>query len=172
VNWNDQKTVHTGWIRVGEILKEAGLAALAQQKLSIKLEIDSSPPHGAAYHNQVVDHYMMVALRHHDLPSMMAGKIHAMIVRPYDKGRDWYDFLWYRAKRPAIQPNLLLLQNALDQTQGKGSLAAGEWQQILSNRVDKMDLQKLENDVSPFLERPLDLKLMNSENFLSALGDG
>jgi len=171
LSWNDRKTVHTGWIRIGEILKEAGLAALIQQKLSIKLEIDSCPPQGASYRSQIVDHHMLVTLRHHDLPSLMAGKIHAMIIRPFDKGRDWYDFLWYRAKRPVIEPNLLLLQNALDQSQGKGSFRADQWKQILAEKVNKIDLKKLKNDVSPFLERPVDLELINAEKFWSALED-
>ena len=30
-----------------------------------------------------------------DLPSLFAGKIHAMLCREYVKGRDWYDFIWF-----------------------------------------------------------------------------
>lgn len=33
--------------------------------------------------------------------------------RPYLKGRDWYDFLYYARKK--IQPNYLFLKNAVDQ---------------------------------------------------------
>jgi len=44
LNWNDRKTVHTAWVKVGGIMKESGLAAMADQKLSIKLEIDTRPP--------------------------------------------------------------------------------------------------------------------------------
>jgi len=55
----------------------------------------------------------MFAARHHDLPSLLAGKLHALITRAYPKGRDWYDLIWYRAVRPPIEPNLVLLQNAL-----------------------------------------------------------
>ena len=52
--------------------------------------------------------------------SLLAGKLHAAITRRYVKGRDWYDLMWYLSQRPPPAPNLTLLQNALDQTQGPG----------------------------------------------------
>ena len=65
----------------------------------------------------------LLALQLYDRPSLMAGKIHALITREYPKGRDWYDLLWYRGQRPAMAPNVTQLQNALDQTQGEGIYA-------------------------------------------------
>ncbi len=58
----------------------------------------------------------LLALQLYDRPSLMAGKIHALITREYPKGRDWYDLLWYRGQRPAMAPNVTQLQNALDQS--------------------------------------------------------
>ena len=46
VTWNDRKTVHTGWVRLGAILHDAGLSAVPEQKLAIKVEIDTRPPAG------------------------------------------------------------------------------------------------------------------------------
>jgi hypothetical protein len=34
-------------------------------------------------------------LQHHDRASLLAGKIHAILQRPFLKGRDLYDLLWY-----------------------------------------------------------------------------
>lgn len=101
------------------ILKEVGLAGVPEQKLSIKFEIDSNPPCGGVSEVGIINRHAMFALRYYDLPSLMAGKIHALITRKYAKGRDWYDLVWYRARRPAVEPNLEFLQNALDQRQGK-----------------------------------------------------
>ncbi len=47
VTWNDRKIVHTGWIRIAELMRDAGLTDLPKQKISIKLEIDTKPPAGA-----------------------------------------------------------------------------------------------------------------------------
>lgn len=48
-----------------------------------------------------------------DLPSNFALKIHALLCRPYIKGRDWYDFNWYIKQK--VSPNLPHLEAALNQ---------------------------------------------------------
>jgi len=48
-----------------------------------------------------------------DLPSLFASKCHALLCRKYEKGRDWFDFLWYLSHNTRI--NGLLLKNALYQ---------------------------------------------------------
>jgi len=112
VSWHDRTTVHKAWVKVAGILKDAGLAAVPEQKLSIKLEIDSNPPKGYVSKTGIINRHTMFALRYYDLSSLMAGKIHALITRKYAKGRDWYDLIWYRGKRPPVEPNLnfLLMQ--------------------------------------------------------------
>lgn len=166
---NDRKTVHAAWIKIGEVLKAAGLAAMAQQKLSIKLEIDTHPPAGAGTRNQVIERHRMFAVRCYDLPSLMAGKLHALITRKYCKGRDWYDFVWYRAQRPQPEPNLILLQNALDQTEGKDSFQGDKWKDLVRDKVGKLDINQVQQDVRPFLEEPKEVDLITKENLASLL---
>src|SRR5438105_361858 len=48
-----------------------------------------------------------------DLPSLFASKCHALLCRKYQKGRDWFDFLWYLMKQ--VPMNYHLLKNALYQ---------------------------------------------------------
>jgi predicted nucleotidyltransferase component of viral defense system len=164
VTWNERKTVHTGWVRLPGILREAGLSAMGEEKLAIKVEFDTCPPEGAKCERQVVTRYVTFLLQHYDLPSLLAGKLHAAITRKYAKGRDWYDLLWYLSQRPPVIPNLLLLQNALDQTQGAGCLVARSWVELVRKRLTTLDLQAVRNDVSPFLERPQDASLLTREN--------
>ncbi len=169
VRWNDRKTVHSGWLRFGDLLKESGLAAMAQQKLSIKLEVDTRPPEGAVLQTTLVNRYMPFSLSHYDLPSLMAGKVHALVTRRYPKGRDWYDLVWYTAQRPPVGPNLGLLQNALDQTEGKGALAAERWRELARARLETTREGTLRDDVQRFLERPADAQLLTKENLLGLL---
>lgn len=169
LSWNDRKTVHTAWIKVPRLLNELGLAAMAEQKLSIKLEMDTNPPAGAVLQTALVNRHMIFSLRHHDLPSLMAGKIHALITRPYPKGRDWFDLLWYRAQRPRVEPNLVLLQNALDQTAGPGVLSADAWPRSVRERLETLKDEDLREDVAPFLERPQDAEMLTRTHLASIL---
>lgn len=169
VTWNDRRNVHVGWVRLSGLLREAGLVARAEQKLSIKLEIDTNPPTGAKTERRLVTRHLSFMLRHHDLPSLLAGKLHALMTRKYDKGRDWYDLLWYLSQRPAPSPNLPFLQNALDQTQGTARYDAGQWRELVRDRLTHLDMENVRNDVLPFLERPRDAELLNIENLNSIL---
>ena len=118
---------------------------------------------------RVLTRHRMVAVQHHDLPSLMAGKVHALVTRRYAKGRDWFDLLWYRGRRPPVEPNLVLLQHALDQTEGAGAHRAAEWKRLVTRRLARLDARKLAEDVRPFLERPGDGDVLTAENISSAL---
>ncbi len=169
VTWNGRKTDNTSWIKIGGILKDAGLSGMADQKLSIKLEIDTRPPVGALTENRIVERHRLVAIRCYDIGSLMAGKVHALVTRAYPKGRDWYDFIWYTAVRPPIEPNLVLLQHAFDQTQGPGVMTSGKWRDYVAERIKVLDLQAIRADVLPFLERPREADLITRDNLMSLL---
>ncbi len=102
-------------------------------------------------------------------PSLLAGKLHAAITRRYAKGRDWYDLMWYLSQRPPVVPNLLLLQNALDQTRGAGRHDANVWKELVRERLAALNLQAVCDDVSPFLERPQDAALLTRANLKDLL---
>ena len=169
VKWNDRSTVHKAWIRIGQLLHDAGLAALKDQKLSIKLEIDTRPPAGARSERTLITRHAMLSIWHYDLPSLMAGKIHALLTRKYAKGRDWYDLLWYLGKRPPVLPNLEQLQNALNQTQGECTLDAGLWKRHLTESFDHLDGSALAADAGPFLEYHKEAALLTQENIRAVL---
>ncbi len=170
VSWNALKTIHTAWVKVTGLLKDAGLAAMPEQKLSIKVEIDTRPPKGSISERRIITRHTVFSIQHHDMASLMAGKIHALVTRRYAKGRDWYDLMWYRGHRPPQEPNLVLLQNALDQTEGKGVYKADNWKQDSVKRIKALNCRKLVEDVQPFLERPKDSALITAENLRSSLG--
>jgi hypothetical protein len=169
VTWNAEKTVETGWIRVAGLMREAGLTDLPEQKISIKIEIDAKPPEDAGMENSVINRHVIFALRHHDLPSLLAGKIHALCTRKYIKGRDWYDILWYGARRPPVKPNMRFLENALTQTGNEGLGKAERWAEYLSARLDEIDQKKLVKDIGPFLEEPKEIDLLTKENVKKAI---
>ncbi len=168
LTWNDRKVVHTGWIRLAGLLYDAGISGVPNQKLAIKLEIDTRPPAGALCERSIITRTVTFLVQHYDLPSMMAGKLHAAITRKYVKGRDWYDLLWYRTQHPPIEPNVKLLGKALDQTHRSAKYDAHEWQSLVRNRLASLSIKNITDDVLPFLEHPQDASLLTRE-YLSGL---
>ena len=84
-----------------------------RQKIKIKLEIDVTPPAHSHDAYTFLDFPLDFEVRHQDLSSNFALKIHALLCRDYLKGRDWYDFSWYVAQ--GVTPNLPHLEAALRQ---------------------------------------------------------
>ncbi len=141
------------------------------RKLRIKLEVDTHPPAGAAYAMPVLDYPFPSAIRVLDLPSLFAGKIHALLCRHYLKGRDWYDFVWYTAKRTPI--NHSLLSAALDQQgpwAGTSPSTDDEWCiAALTAAIKTVDWRQAREDVRRFL-KPIELPSLDlwSAEFLLA----
>ena len=159
--------VRSLWVRFPGVLKEVGASPIASQKIGIKLEFDLNPPPGADFAIQVVSSPAMMAVGLHDLPSLMAGKLHAVLARSYTKGRDWYDLLWYLGKR--VEPNIDFLQNALIQQPSKCCLDAGDWRTAVRALTLQADWAAIHRDVGPFLESGSELGMMRAEIFLAAL---
>ena len=86
VTWNERNVVQVGWVRVAGLLREAGLSAMAAEKLSIKIEIDTRPPAGARSEKRLVTRHVTFLLQYYDLPSLMAGKLHAVLTRNTPRG--------------------------------------------------------------------------------------
>ncbi len=85
-----------------------------EQKITIKLEIDTQPPGGSSFENAFLTYPYPFSILIQDFPSLFASKCHALLCRKYEKGRNWFDFLWYLSRKTPI--NYLLLKNALYQT--------------------------------------------------------
>ena len=165
--------VHSAFVRFPGLSYEAELSPHRTEKLSIKIEIDTNPPTGATLQTTVVNRHFLVALQHHDLPSLMAGKLHALLARPYTKGRDVYDLLWYLSRTEPTVPNIVLLNDALAQTQWLGAeVTAESWRTVIERRLDEVDFAKVAEDVEPFLESSEERALLTRQTVLAALQQG
>lgn len=102
---------------------------------------------------------------------MLAGKLHAVLQRPYTKGRDLYDLLWYLSDRSWPAPNLILLNNALRQTGWPGpELDQLNWRLVLADRLQRLQWDRAVDDVRPLLEPGVDPNLLTLENLTQILG--
>lgn len=166
------RTVKSARIGFPGLLHEVGLSPRRTQTMSINIELDSRPPAGGKTETSVIRRYIMLNLFHYDKPSLLSGKLHALLTRPYIKGRDLYDIFWYLSDSSWPEPNIAFLNKALNQTGWSGpEIDHKNWTEVLTRRLKIMDWDLAVEDVRPFLERAGDIKLLTRDNVLKLLED-
>jgi hypothetical protein len=170
IKLNDKKTVHNAFVRFPGLLYDLNLSPHSDEALAVKIEVDTRPPAGAGLSTSLVRRHVLLNLQHHDRASLLAGKLHAILQRPYLKGRDLYDLVWYLSARDWPGPNLLLLNNALAQTDWNGpEVTAENWGQLVRVRLEAVSWERVLEDVRPFLADRQDAQLLTKENVLRLL---
>jgi len=168
--YDDTKTVNSAFIKFSGLMFEAGISPLRNQKFSLKIEIDNNPPRGAVLETRVVNKYFPISFLSYEVNSLFAGKLHALLSRKYAKGRDYFDLGWYLSKWNDLQPNIVLLTNALRQTGWKESMPdKDDWRQIIYDAVNKTNWAKVKKDVENFLDNPSDLSVFTKDNVLGLI---
>jgi predicted nucleotidyltransferase component of viral defense system len=145
------------------------------KKIKIKLEIDVAPPAHSGEGYTFLDFPLDYEVRHQDLASNFALKIHALLCRGFVKGRDWFDFSWYVGK--GVSPNLEHLEAALLQfgpwIGNKDLHVDRPWlQEQLTAKISSITWKDAAKDVERFL-RPREaesLKLWSERFFVTKLG--
>ncbi|HNR95261.1 MAG TPA: nucleotidyl transferase AbiEii/AbiGii toxin family protein, partial [Kiritimatiellia bacterium] len=93
-----------------------------------------------------------------NLPSMLAGKMHALLFRKWAnrvKGRDWYDWVWYAARKVPVNLNHLSARmRQTGQWTSEVPILESELKQLLHDRVQELDVNAARRDVEPFLRNP------------------
>jgi len=158
---SDRKAVASAFVRFPGLPYELGLSPHTSQTLSIKVEVDSNPPPGARTETTLVRRHVLLRLHHYDKASLFAGKLHAILSRPWPKGRDLFDLAWYLADGRWPAPNIDLLNAALAQTGWEGAaITAKNWRSEVRKRIKALDWTKARADVRPFLAREQDMDLV------------
>jgi len=140
------------------------------QKQTIKLEIDVNPPLGSEFEYTYKDFPVDYEVCHQDLSSNFSLKIHALLCRPYLKGRDWFDFNWYI--KNGVKSNLPLLQAALIQWgswEGQDLNIDEAWvRDELVGKISSINWKEAATDVERFLN-PIERETLSlwSERFFT-----
>lgn len=166
----DKGALKSAFIKFRGLLAELGISPRKDQTLAVRVEVDTNPPDGAITTTTVIRRYVALNLLHYDRPSLLAGKLHAVLSRAYTKGRDLFDLVWYLSDRSWPEPNFPFLNNALAQTRWPGpELTAANWRRIVMKRMEEIHWDRAVKDVSPFLERSQDVNLLTLENVMNLL---
>ena len=142
--------------------------------IKVKFEVDTNPPDYAAFEIK----YRLLPIPYeitlYDMPSLFAGKIHAVICRAWKnrvKGRDLYDYVFYLSRGTAV--NLKHLTARLAQSgyipQGK-QITIEDVKEILRMRFANIDFTQAKQDVLPFIKNPGALNVWNADFFCEITG--
>ncbi len=141
--------------------------------IKIKFELDTNPPLGSEVATRYLDFPFVAAVTTQDLPSLFAGKSHALLCRVYPKGRDWYDFTWYVGQKTKL--NWEFLSHACDQQgpwQGQKMQIKKDWYlEEVGKKIQSLDWKQIKEDVARFL-RPRELsslEIWNKDFFFDRL---
>lgn len=171
VKTGKEKTVFTAFFFFPGLVWELGCSPHKEETLTIKIELDTNPPAGAVIITTLMRKYELLNLMHYDRASLLAGKLHAVLARPWTKGRDLFDLVWYLSDPDWPEPNIPLLQAALLQTHWRGTLPEAQtWREIMIARLRKVDFGRARRDVRPFLERTGEEKYLSLDHCLGLLG--
>ncbi len=140
--------------------------------LKIKFEVDTNPPPGFNTEMKYVFSPVQFAVRSYSLPSLFAGKMHAVLCRNWKsrvKGRDWYDLIWYVSHYPEL--NLKHLESRMRQS---GHYTANEpltkknMIKMLNEATDRLDVDLARNEVAAFVNDPRSLEIWSKDFFRAA----
>ena len=138
-------------------------------QLKIKMEVDTDPPAGFQTEVKTLLQPIPFSVKTYTLPDLFAGKIHALLCRPWKirvKGRDWYDFIWYITHK--IPVNIAHLRQRLIQTQAWDKdlpLTASCLKKLLYEKIQKTDFIQAKSDITPFIQDPDALTLWSTDFF-------
>ena len=137
--------------------------------IKVKFEVDTNPPAGASFENKFRLLPAPYQVSMYDMPSLFAGKLHAVICRGWKsrvKGRDLYDYVFYLSKDTAFNLEHLryrLLQTGcIDETQ---DLTLDNVKTMLKQRFHEIDFAQARDDVQPFIKNQAALDLWSEEFF-------
>ena len=137
--------------------------------IKIKFEVDIDPPAYAGFEHKYRLLPTPFEVNLYDMPSLFAGKIHAVLCRGWKnriKGRDLYDYVFYLSRGSAVNQRHLrarLLQSGFISDDVECTLS--EIQHMLYERFDMIDFRQAKQDVEPFVRDAVTLNLWSSDFF-------
>lgn len=137
-----------------------------EKSIRIKIEVDTMPPLRFETEQQLLLQPFSFMVRCFTLPSLFAGKMHALLFRQWKnrvKGRDWYDFEWY--VRTSVPLNFTHLQARVKEFNGM-EIDREQFQTMLKERLSQTDIRQVKADVLPFVQNPSELDIWSNDYFV------
>ena len=139
--------------------------------IKIKFEVDTTPPAYATFERK----YRLLPIPYevnlYDMPSLFAGKLHAVICRAWKsrvKGRDLYDYVFYLSQGTPVNLrhlNARLVDSGFDGA--REDMTLEEIKDILHRRFESIDYDQARQDVLPFIKNPSAVEIWSKDFFFA-----
>lgn len=139
-----------------------------KRELKIKLEVDTHPPLGFESEAKTLLYPISFNIQSMTLPSLFAGKMHALLFRKWKKrvkGRDWFDFEWYIKKGVGLDLKHLEIRMRESGDYCGECLGEKELKTMLLERIERLDIEDAISEVDVFLKDKDILQCWNKEYF-------
>lgn len=139
------------------------------ETVKIKFEVDINPPDYATFEHKYRLLPVPYEINLYDMPSLFAGKIHAVLCRAWKsriKGRDLYDYVFYLSRGASVNQKHLqarLLQSGFISSDVK--CTREEVRHMLSERFAAINFEQAKQDVEPFIHDASVLDLWSADFF-------
>ncbi len=141
--------IHIIFFKFNNVLREFGLDAQSSEKILIKFEIDFDPYQSIETETKFSDSFNeRFPMRVNSLATLFSQKVVAIVFRPYQKGRDFFDLVWFLSQRN-LEPNYAIFQEKKLPIKNRIELIA-----FLREQAEKSDLKQAAYDVERFLFHP------------------
>lgn len=147
----------------------------SDEKIRIKFEVDTNPPAGASFEHKFRLLPSPYEVTLYDMPSLFAGKTHAVICRAWKnriKGRDLYDYIFYLSRGTELNTGHLkarLVESGVWQAEDEFGIEDAK--ALLCSRFDTIDYAQAKEDVLPFIKDTASLDLWSAD-FFKQITDG
>ena len=141
----------------------------ASKLIKVKFEVDTNPPAFATFERKYRLLPIPYEINLYDMPSLFAGKIHAVICRSWKtrvKGRDLYDYVFYLSRGTSV--NLRHLGARLAQSdfiEAGRTISLDDVKDMLYTRFEQIDYEQAKQDVQPFIRNQAALALWSADFF-------
>jgi predicted nucleotidyltransferase component of viral defense system len=160
------------FIRIGLSEKDRRTTQI-NEVMKIKIEVDIDPPLGFSTETKVLVSPLPFSVKTYVPEDLFAGKMHALLFREYKvrvKGRDWYDLVWYIARKTPL--HLAHLEARMRQSGNwnhKESLTNASFFELLKNKIAHLNIQAAIADILPFIRDQRKIEIWSKDFFLSLL---
>lgn len=150
-----------------DVVEQLGIRS--NKNIRIKIEVDRNPPLNFKTEEKLLLRPFSFYVKCFDLPSLFAGKMHALLFRKWKnrvKGRDWFDMEWYIRKGVSLN-----LEHFLERAQESGdwekpTISKEEFLDLLREKIKTTSIDKVKADVRPFIRNMEQLEIWSPQYFL------
>lgn len=136
--------------------------------LKIKIEVDTLPPLGFGTEEKLLLKPYSFYVKSFKIEDLFAGKMHALLYRKWKnnvKGRDWYDMEWYIRRGTTLNLLHFILRAKATGDWKKETMTKVEFKNLLSQRIDEVDIEIAKRDISRFISNQSVLNIWSKKYF-------